>query len=195
MSTYQNYGRFVPDCNSFVLTDEPPRKWVNVLCTRIGEEEMWNECTHLGDGMSRIRDRDGNQLQLTSYDSKHCYLRDEDDGTVFCPFGEPGPTPVQDRSVTIHPAQTVIAGSCRELHVEQRIFVPDHEPVEVWTVTARNDSDRQRRVSVFAYALFALTGTDAEGTGFWKETYAQVHQDLKGVFCTNRLPGLPIDWA
>ncbi len=194
MSTYQKYGRFLPEELSFEITQEPPRKWVNVLCNRIGDWEMYNECTHLGDGTSRIRDREGNQLTLTGYDTKFLYIRNEADGVVFSPFGEPSPTPVSDRYSRIYPGKVVIGSRCGDLQVEQRIFVPEEHPIEIWTVTVTNHGEKTVDVSSFAYAQFALTGTDSEGNGFWPENYATVEPEFKGVYCVNRHPEAPIDW-
>jgi len=195
MTSYQRFGRFIEKERCFELTEEPPRKWFNALFNRIGDWEMWDECTHLGDGYIRIRDRAGNQLNLCNWDSKYVYVRDEDTGTVSCPFGEPAPTPVKKRSVRIYPGKHIISSRCKKLDIEQRIFAPLAHPVEIWSVTVRNRSDQPKTVSVFGYAMFDLSGTDSEGNGFWKENICHIDKKLAGAYCHNRLPGKPFEWA
>ncbi|MBI5722838.1 MAG: hypothetical protein HZA50_02685 [Planctomycetes bacterium] len=186
MSTIGKYGRFLEQEGCFELTAEPPRKWLNVHCNEIGDEEIYAECSNLSDGPVRVRDKDGVECLLVSYDCKHIYIRDEDSGTVFCPAGAPAPQAVTDYSCRYYPSQTVITGTCQDLKAVYRSFVPRKYPIEVWTLRLENLSDKSRNVSVFAYAMFQLTGRDKEGKGIGKENFAVVHPEIGGVFVTNR---------
>jgi len=191
MSSHSIYGLF--DESSFILTSEPPRKWWNLHCTAINNDgpEMYAEVAHINDGPTRIRDADGTTVQLVGYDQKYHYLRDDVSGTVFCPAGSPAPTPVQDRTVRFHREKTVMQSSCVGLRATQRVFVPQHHPVECTTLTIENLTGEARLVSVFSYAMFQLTGKDREGRGIGKENFCEVHPEIMGVLCANRLPGLP----
>ena len=191
MSSHSFYGHF--DESSFLLTSEPPRKWWNLHCTAInhGGPEMYAEVAHINDGPTRIRDADGTTVQLVGYDQKYHYLRDDVSGTVFCPAGNPAPTPVQDRTVRFCREKTVMQSTCEGLRATQRVFVPQHHPVECTTITVENLTGETRHLSVFSYAMFQLTGNDSEGRGIGKENFCEVHPEIMGVLCTNRLPGLP----
>jgi len=193
MSTIEKYGRFLDDGPCFELTAEPPRKWTNLHCNRIGEHEIYAEVTNIGDGTTYCRDDDGCRVVLVGWDAKYVYVRDEDSGTVFCPGGAPAPQDVEDLSCRYYPEKTVISGTCRGLRATQRIFVPQDECMEVWTVTVENLTDRPRTLSVFAYALFQLTGCDREGKSVGKENYAEVMPEIGGVFVTNRNAFVPTD--
>lgn len=195
MSDYSQYGRFDEARGCFELRAEPPRKWWNLHGTAINHNgpEMYAEVAHINDGPTWIRDADGTTVQLVGYDQKYHYIRDDERGVVFCPAGNPAPTTVSDRVVRFHREKTVIESTCAGLRVSQRVFVPQHHPVECTTLVVQNLTDRPRAVSVFSYVLFQLTGTDREGRGVWKENVARVHPEIGGVFCTNRLPGLPTD--
>ncbi len=193
MSSFQNYGSFDETNKCFHLTNEPPRKWWNLHCTAIGDVEMYSEVAHINDGPTWVRDKDGVTVNLTSYDSTYQYIRDDESGTVFCPSGHPAPTAVADRKIDFYLDKTVMSGSCEGLKATQRVFVPQHKPVECTTITIENTTDKPRKISVFSYAMFALNGTDSEGRGVWKENFTEVHEQIGGVFCTNRLPGLPSD--
>ncbi len=189
------YGHFDEKSGCFRLLAEPPRKWWNLHCTAIHNDgpEMYAEVAHINDGPTRIRDADGTTVHLTWYDQKYHYLRDDDDNTVFCPAGNPAPTRVQNRVVEFHREKTVMQSECAGLRATQRVFVPQHHPVECTTITVENLTDRPRRVSVFSYVMFHLGGCDREGRGVDRENYAVVHPEIGGVFCINRKPGLPTD--
>ncbi len=187
MSTIEQYGRFIPEERCFeLLTNDPPRKWTNVHYNRVGERELYSEVTTLGDGTTYIRDDAGRTVTLTGWDCSYLYIRDEDSGAVFCPAGAPAPQEVEGFSCRYYPEKTVIRSTCLGLTATQRIFVPRELPVEVWTVTIENLTDRPRELSIFGYAMFQLTGRDEEGAGVAKDNYAEVLPEIGGVFVTNR---------
>lgn len=192
MSTIERYGRFIDDEGCFeLLTNDPPRKWTSVHCNRVGPDELYVEVTTIGDGTSYIRDEAGCTCVLVGWDCKYFYIRDEESGAVFCPAGAPAPQAVEDFSCKYWPAKTEIRGTCDGLRATERIFVPRDLPVEVWTLTVENLTDRPRRLSVFGYAMFQLTGTDAEGKYVGKDNYAEVLPEIGGTFITNRNAFVP----
>jgi len=193
MSDLNNYGRFLDEERCFELNAEPPRKWINLHCNRIGDDEMYAEVSNIGDGPVAVRDKDGCSVTLVNWDAKYLYVRDEDSGTVFCPAGSPAPTPVEDSSCRYYLDRTVISGTCEGLRASQRMFVPRDHPVECWTLNVENLTDRPRKISVFAYVKFHLGGCDAEGGGVWPNNFAEVHPEIGGVFCTNRSAFTPTD--
>ena len=192
MSTIEQYGRFNEGEGYFEITAEPPRKWRNILYNQVGPEEYYAEATHIGDGMSRYRDARGNTVNVLGYDCKYLYIRDDETNEVFNPAGMPVPTPVRDRVIRIYPSKTEIVSVCADLRVSARYFVPKSELLEAWTVKIENLSNRPRKISVFAYAMFALHGSDHEDRGFWKDTYSEIHAELGGTLVFNRLHHLPL---
>lgn len=193
MSSIEKYGYFDREEGCFVLTAEPPKKWVNLHCNKVGDDEMYAEITNIGDGPIWVRDKDGCRCDLVSYDSKFLYIRDDRSGKVFCPWGAPAPQPVEDRECRYYPARTEISSRCEGLKVTQRVFVPREHIAEVWTLKVDNETAAERELSVFAYAMFQLTGCDAEGNGVWKENIAEVRPEIGGVYIYNRRPDLPHD--
>jgi cellobiose phosphorylase len=194
MSPLSAYGRFDHDARSFVLTGEPPRKWRNIHTNLPGADEIYAETSNLGDGLITIRDFDGNTCQLVGYDAKYLYIRDDETNSVFTPWGDPVATPVHDRSCTFHAAYTAIGGTSSELCVRQTVFVPESDPIEIWRVTVANGSARTRRVSLFAYAMFQLTGKNSEGGGVWKDNDSRILSPLGGVWVHNRDRSVPAPW-
>ena len=191
-NTLEQYGNFSLEKGCFEITAEPPRKWRNILYNQWGGADYYAEATHIGDGMSRYRDEQGNTLNVIGYDCKYLYIRDDETNTVFNPAGMPVATAVQDRIIRIYPSKTEISSTCAELRVTARYFVPKTETLEAWTVSLENLSDRPRKISVFAYAMFALTGSDREGRGFWKDVYSEIQPELGGTLIINRMHNLPL---
>lgn len=186
MSTIHQYGRFISDDNCFELTAEPPRKWRNIHYNQVGPVEYYVEATHIGDGHTRVRMDDGFTIELIGYDSKYLYIRDEETGRVFSPAGMPAPTPVQNYSCRFYPEKTEIRSVCDDLRVTWRIFVPRTEAFEAWTCTVENLSNRPRKLSVFAYALLAMSGKTHEGKPFARNNVSDVFPEIGTVVVTNR---------
>ncbi len=191
--TQQNlpWGHFDAAVGVYRLERTPPRKWNNLHYNQPGEHEVYAEISNIGDGQIFIRDGQGCGCQLVSYDKKFLYIRDEDSGVVFCPGGEPAPEPVQAVTCTYAAATTEIQGTCHGLRATQRIFVPRREICEAWTLTLENLTRRTRRISVFAYAHFQLTGVNAEGKWVGADNASEVRRDIRGVFVRNRDRSVP----
>ncbi len=188
MSTVEKYGKFIDEEQCFELTETPPKKWFNVHCNKsnISGEEIFSEVTNLGDGPIKIRDKDGNTINLVGYDCKYVYIRDDETNMTFNPFGEPVAQDVTDRSCKYYPSKTVIQGTAGELRATQRIFCPRNEVAEVWTVSIDNLSDRPRKVSVFGFAKFQLSGVTSEKKGVGAENVSDVLPEMGGVYIANR---------
>jgi len=187
------YGRFIPEEGCFELTQEPPRKWVNLHYNQIGEHEIYAEITNIGDGHTWVRDGKGRTCVLAGYDAKYVYIRDDESGVVFCPWGAPAPKDVTDRACRYWAAMTEVRGTCEGLRAVHRVFVPRDYVMEVWTTTVENLADRPRTVSVFAYAMFQLTGCDEKGQWVGKDNYAEVLPEIGGTLVTNRNVFVPTD--
>lgn len=186
-----SYGRFVAEEGTYHLTRTPPRKWNNLHYNEPGEHEVYAEVSNIGDGQIFVRDDRGCGCQLVSWDRKFLYIRDDETGVVFCPGGEPAPEPVRDVTCVYAAATTTIRGTCRGLRATQRVFVPRKGICEAWTLTVENLTRRARRVSVFAYAQFQLTGVNEEGRWVGADNASEVRRDIRGVFVRNRDRAVP----
>lgn len=193
MSDLSSYGHFLPADGCFELTGTPPRKWWNLHCNRIGDDEIYAEVCNIGDGRTILRDRDGVTVNLVGWDCKYAYIRDDDRLATFCPGGSPAPDPVADRTCRYYRHMTVLRATAHGLHAAQRAFVPLDLPVEAHTITVDNLEDRPRRISVFFVAKFDLSGGDREGRYVGSEKYAEVLPEIGGVFVVNRNGAAPTE--
>jgi len=184
MSNINNYGRFIEEEQCFELTSEPPRKWLNMHYNKIGDNEIFSQMSNIGDGFMQSRDRDGNTCIVVSYDSKYLYIRDEETGKVFCPGGSPAPTDVEDFSCRYYAHKTEIKGTYDGLTATQRMFVPQNELAEVWTLTLENNTDKPKKVSVFGYVKFSLSGW-GDNVHVSNVNYSEIHEEIGGVLVCN----------
>ena len=186
MTSINNYGFWNHKEECFCLEKEPPRKWINLHYNKVGDKEIFCEATNIGDGVTCVRDYDGTMYDLISYDSKYLYIRNEESGTVFSPAGCPVRTPVENFSCKYFREKTEISGTCEGIKATQRIFIPKDFINEIWTVTLENLTDKPKEISVFAYALFQVSGYNIEREFVSKENFSEVLPEIKGVLVTNR---------
>ncbi len=187
-----NPGFFDSESGTYVLVDEPPRKWRNIHYNKPGATEIYAECSNIGDGPITIRDQKGNTCDLIGYDAKYLYLRDEGTGQCFTPWGDPLATRVEAKRCIFHAAYTQALCEFEGLRVSRTTFVPADEDCEVWIVTVENRSDVSRHVSLFAYAMFQLTGKTSAGDPVWKDNSSRVLPEVGGVFVENRDRSVPV---
>jgi len=194
-ASFSRYGYFDENRGCFVLTAEPPRKWWNLHCSAIANDgdEMYAEVAHINDGPTWVRDARGARVQLCSYDCKYHYVRNDATGTVFCPAGMPAPQAVENRVIEFHREKTVMRSECAGLRATQRVFVPRRRTLECTTIELENLAREDIPVSIFSYVKFDLGGCDVEGRTVWRDTFAEVHPEIGGVFCVNRHAAVPHD--
>lgn len=194
-ASFSRYGNFDEDRGCFVLTAEPPRKWWNLHCSAIANDgdELYAEVAHINDGPTWVRDARGARVRLCAYDCKYHYVRNDATGVVFCPAGMPAPQAVENRVIEFHREMTVMRSECAGLRATQRVFVPRRRTLECTTIELENLTDAEIPVSLFSYVKFDLGGCDAEGRTVGRDTFAEVHPEIGGVFCVNRHAGVPHD--
>jgi len=185
MESISKYGKFNEKEKCFELLNDPPRKWLNFHYNGIGDNEMVVEISNIGDGQAFVRDKVGNRCNITHWDSKYFYVRDDETNNVFCPWGEPAPREVKNKSCKYYTAKTVISSECDDLRVTQQIFVPKDLTAEVWNISLENLSDKPRKISMFAYSGFNLSGLDSEFNHVAAENLSKVIPEMGGVFVKN----------
>ena len=67
------------------------------------------------------------------------------------------------------------------IHAEQKLFTAMDDPVEIWDVKLRNDSGRERKLSVFSYCEFSFHHIDMDNRNFQMSLYAAGSRYDSGV--------------
>jgi cyclic beta-1,2-glucan synthetase len=157
-------GGFTPDGREYVVVleadRETPLPWSNVLAN----PEFGTIVSNSGAAFTWAGNSRENRLTpfandpLSDPTGEVIYLRDEGSGAVWS--ATPGPLPRDAESgrwVVRHGAgatrfQHAVDGVVQELVV----FVPPDDPVRLAMLTLRNDSNHQRRISVFGYVEWVM---------------------------------------
>ncbi len=159
MALLNGRGGFSADGKEYLVVledqDETPMPWVNV----IANPEFGTMITTSGSAHTWAENSRENRLTSFANDpvidptAEAIFIRDEESGAAWCPT--PGPlrrTPGSGRIVARHRAG---ATSFARIHLGIRhdldLFVDVTDPVKTSVLTLRNETDRPRRLSVFAY--------------------------------------------
>ncbi|HMJ48030.1 MAG TPA: protein ndvB, partial [Ferruginibacter sp.] len=158
---FNGLGGFTTDGKEYVITTTPenktPAPWVNVLAnpgfgsiiSESGQSYTWVENAH------EIRLTPWNNDPVTDLKGEAFYLKDEESGR----FWSPSPLPCRGLSpyITRHGfGYSVIEHSEDGIYSEMTVFTDIEMPVKYIVIRIRNQSGRQRRISVTGYVEWVL---------------------------------------
>ena len=113
----------------------------------------------------------------------YVYLRDEADGDFWSVSWQPVGKPLdQAKYVCLHGlSYSKYLCDYRGIHAEQTLFVAEDDPVEIWDVMIRNDSNRVRNLSAYSYCEFSFHQIDMDNRNFQMSLYAAGSRYQDGV--------------
>ncbi|MCC7409269.1 MAG: hypothetical protein IT442_14480 [Phycisphaeraceae bacterium] len=190
---WSHYGHFDDARNEFVITTpDTPLPWDNYLFN----DRYLSVSDHLGRGWSKLHTREGYVTFLWNLtamferdDNRYVYLRDDESGDYWSvsTFPRKGAT---DFKCRVGLGYSEISSIKDGIRGSIYITVPmGSDPVELWQVTVKNESDRPRKVSAFTYGRVSLRG--AATHGYIHFCQATFRQDINGLFFQNNAPALP----
>ncbi|MDO5436103.1 MAG: N,N'-diacetylchitobiose phosphorylase [Clostridia bacterium] len=120
----------------------------------------------------------------------YVYIKDEEDGSFWSASWQPvGPDLSENRYLCRHGlGYSVFESDVRGIHTAQTLFIPREsgkdDPVEIFDVRVRNNSDRERSLSVYGYVEFSFHDIDMDNQNFQMSLYAAGSRYEKGaVIC------------
>ena len=181
-------GGFTPDGKEYVTTttleQSTPAPWCNV----IANEKFGTILSESGVGYTW--DVNAREFRLTPWyndpvsdtGGECLYLRDEETGRYW------SPTPLPTRGAMPYTTRHGFGYSVFEyneagLSTETTVFVDPTEPVKLWRLRIRNNSERRRRVSLYGYVEWVLTDQRATGA---MHVVTSVDPATQAVFARNR---------
>ncbi len=167
------YGYFDDRSREFVITrPDTPLPWLNVL----GQDEFFGLCSQTAGGYAFWRDARLRRLTRYRYnnnpmdaDGRLLYVKQG--RTVWNPGWKPVRTPLDHFECRHGLGYTRITGRKRGVEVEQLMFIPPGENLEVWRVAVRNRSHRRQRLTLFAFVEFCFFEALNDMTNF-QRTYS-----------------------
>ncbi|GAB4363067.1 MAG: glycosyl transferase [Calditrichia bacterium] len=154
-----NYGYFTENGEEYIITNPfTPRPWVNV----ISNGDYGLVVSQMNGGFSWITHSNLNRLTRWNQDlirddwGKYIYVRDESTGEFWSPTVQPVGNSVENYSCRHGMGYTIFYSEYKKIGIENRIFVPFGDNLEIWTVLLMNHDAVPRKISVFTYFEWCL---------------------------------------
>ena len=175
------YGYFDDTQREFVITrPDTPLPWLNML----GQDEFFGLCTQTAGGYSFWKDARLRRLTRYRYnnnpmDNDGRFLYVKQGKSVWNPGWKPVRAPLDAFECRHGLGYTRIKGRKGGVEVEQLIFVPPDENVELWRVTVRNASKSTQRLSLFSFVEFCFFEALNDMTNY-QRTYSIGEVEVEG---------------
>ena len=111
----------------------------------------------------------------------YVYLRDDADGDYWSISWQPVGKDRSKYSCRHGLSYSKYLCDYSDIHAEQKLFTAMDDPVEIWDVKLRNDSGRERDLSVFSYCEFSFHHIDMDNRNFQMSLYAAGSRYEDGV--------------
>lgn len=170
-----DYGYFDEESGEYVITrPDTPTPWINYL----GQGQYGGIISNTGGGYSFDRDPKNRRVTRYRYNAipvdqpgRYVYIRDQASGKFWSPTWQPTPLrKLADYQCRHGPGYTRITSRYAGLRAELLYFVPlvaeggspPKAPCELWVMTLRNTSRRERHVRTFSYVEFSMWSADPD---------------------------------
>jgi len=113
----------------------------------------------------------------------YVYVRDDDTGEYWTLSWQPVGKDLNTAKYVCRHGLSYIKYQCEYSGIsgEQKIFIPVDDPVEIWDVKLKNDSNRKRRLSVFGYAEFSFHHITIDNQNFQMSLYCSGSSFKDGI--------------
>ena len=184
-----DYG-FAKDGSAFVIRKaETPRYWYNYLWN---EDRYCAQISQIGHGRSYYLSEKADMCMINKDGARYVYLRDDETGECWNIGKGPLNTEVEEYQCIHEISSSRLRSRYHGIEGSWRIFVPERGYHEVWTLNIKNDSAKERWISVFSAVNFYMEGFRYPR---YYEMYrcmsTQFDQQLNGVYCQAFHPFAP----
>jgi cellobiose phosphorylase len=175
------YGHFDDPNREFVITrPDTPLPWLNML----GQDEFFGLCTQTAGGYSFWKDARLRRLTRYRYnnvpmdnDGRCLYVKQG--RTIWNPGWKPVRTPLDAYECRHGLGYTRITGRKGGVEVEQLMFVPPGENVEIWRIAVRNRSRKRQKFTLFSFVEFCFFEALNDMTNY-QRTYSIGEVEIDG---------------
>ena len=188
------YGYFDDQAREYVIDRvDAPQSMTNYL----GTQRMGTVISHTAGGYSWLDSPQHHRITRfrpngvpMDWPGHYVYLRDEDSGKYWSLSWQPTGLPLSEAKYEARHGLSYSRFLCETAGIrgEQTLFIPredgSDDPVEIFDVKVRNDSDRIRNLSVFGYVEFSFHEIDMDNQNFQMSLYAAgSHSAEDAVLC------------
>ena len=179
MSTY---GYFDDKHREYVITrPDTPLPWLNML----GQDDFFGICTQTAGGYAFWKDARLRRLTRYRYNSNPMdndgrFLYVKQGGAVWNPGWKPTRAALDAYECRHGLGYTRITGRKGGVEVEQLMFVPPNENLEVWRVVVRNRTRKPQRLVLFSFVEFCFFEALNDMTNY-QRTYSIGEVEIDGA--------------
>ncbi|MDR2808771.1 MAG: N,N'-diacetylchitobiose phosphorylase [Spirochaetaceae bacterium] len=173
-----NYGHFDNERREYVIDRvDVPVSWTNY----IGVNDMCGVFNHTAGGylfykspeyhrISRFR-ANGVPMDRPGH---YVYIRDNESGEYWSISWQPVAKPLDQARYSCRHGLSYTTYRCEYQGIvgEQTLFIPIGEPVELWDVSIKNNSQKARSLSIFSYVEFSYHNIRMDNQNFQMSLYS-----------------------
>lgn len=111
---------------------------------------------------------------------RFCYVKDEDDGTLFSVPHEPVRRSPDAFAFSVGLSDALWRVESHGIEVEWQVMLPTDDVAELWTLRVRNPGGRTRRLSLYPYFPVGYLS--------WMNQSGRYREDLGGIVCDSITP-------
>ena len=179
------YGYFDNANREYVIDRvDVPVSWTNY----IGLKDMYGVFNHTAGGYMLYKSPEYHRITRFRPNGvpmdgpgHYVYLRDNDTGDYWTVSWQPVGKPKAHYSCRHGLSYIKYHCDYSGIDAEQKLFVAMDDPVEIWDVKLRNDTDKARSLSVFSYLEFSFHHIDMDNRNFQMSLYAAGSRCEDGV--------------
>ena len=179
------YGHFDNEKREYVIDRvDLPVSWTNY----IGTGDMHGVLNHTAGGYLIYKSSEYHRITRfrpngvpMDVPGHYLYLRDDEDGDYWSVSWQPVGKPKEHYRCRHGLSYTVYESDYSGIAASQTLFVAMDDPVELWDLRLRNDSGRERRLSVFSYLEFSFHQVAMDNQNFQMSLYAAGSRFVDGV--------------
>jgi len=152
------YGYFSSDGSEYIITSpKTPAPWVNVVCNG----EYGFVMSQTGSGFSWVKDSKLSRITrwvqdlVTDSWGRYIYIRDEE-GDFWSPTWKPVCKKLENYCVHYGTGYNIYKSRYKDISTELICFVPPNDPLEVWKLSIKNHSNKERNLNLFSYLEWCL---------------------------------------
>lgn len=172
------YGYFDNENREYVIDKlDIPTSWTNYL----GVRDMCTVINHTAGGYTFYKSPEYHRVTRfipnavpMDRPGHYVYIRDDEDGDYWSVSWQPVGKSFNEAKYKCRHGMSYSVYECdyKEIHAEQKLSIPIDDPVELWDVKIKNNSDKERNLSIFSYLEFSFHHIEMDNKNFQMSMYA-----------------------
>ena len=181
------YGYFDNENREYVIDKlDIPTSWTNYL----GVLDMCTVINHTAGGYTFYKSPEYHRVTRFRPNAvpmdrpgHYVYIRDDEDGDYWSVSWQPVGKSFDEAKYKCRHGMSYTVYECdyKGIHAEQKLSIPIDDPVELWDVKIKNNSDKERNLSVFSYLEFSFHHIEMDNKNFQMSMYASGSSYKDGI--------------